>query len=69
MPSTDPVLIAVAQLARASRRGSDPQLATAARRDLIEAKLERHIREAIDGAPALTVQQRDRLAGLLRGSR
>ena len=56
----------VASLTR-SRVPDDPDLVTA-RRDLRAARLELYIKSTVAGAPALTAEQRDRLAVLLRGS-
>ena len=55
----------VAALSR-SRGADDPDL-IAARRDLRVERLADHIRRTVDAAPPLTVEQRDRLAMLLRG--
>jgi hypothetical protein len=63
MRSTDPVLSARGRLARMSRFGGDLD---AARGDLTEAKLARHIAEALASDPPLSAAQRDRLASLLR---
>lgn len=49
-----------------SRSADDPAL-QAARRDLRFAGLEEHIQRVVDAAPALTPEQRDRLAVLLSG--
>lgn len=38
------------------------------RRDLRAAMLEQHIRQVVDEAPPLTVEQRDRLSTLLAGA-
>ena len=54
----------VASLTR-SRKPDDPDL-VAARRDLRAERLALYIRKAVDAAPPLTDEQRDRLAGLLR---
>lgn len=54
----------VAALTR-SRSADDPDLRIA-RRNLAAAKLEQYIRETVAEAPPLTVEQRDRLAELLR---
>lgn len=64
----DPVLQARAREGVAARRG-DAEGVRSASRDLTEAKLERHIREAVAAAPPLTDAQRDRLAALLRAPR
>lgn len=69
MPSTDPIILAVARHARACRLGHDPAERVATKQALSELRLERAIREVVDAAPALTDAQRDRLAGLLRGAR
>ena len=55
----------VASLSR-SRASDDPDL-TEARRDLAAARLAEHITRVVDAAPPLSVEQRDRLANLLRG--
>ncbi len=55
----------VASLTR-SRTPDDPELADA-RRNLRAERLAEHIRKAVDSAPPLTAEQRDRLAVLLRG--
>lgn len=49
-----------------SRADDDPDL-IGARHGLRVAKLEDHIRKVVAEAPPLTPEQRDRLAGLLRG--
>jgi len=54
----------VAALSR-DRAADDPDL-LAARRDLRAARLEGHIKRTVDAAPALTDEQRSRLALLLR---
>lgn len=54
----------VAALTR-SRPANDPDLLDA-RRSLRAASLEDYIRRAVDSAPPLTPEQRDRLALLLR---
>jgi hypothetical protein len=54
----------VASLSR-SRSNDDPDLITA-RRNLKAERLEDYIRKTVDAAPALSVEQRERLAGLLR---
>lgn len=70
MPScTDPVKLAVARHARACQPGRDPAERVATKAALTEAKLEKHIREVVDGFPPLTDAQRDRLAALLTGAR
>jgi len=50
-----------------AHRQHDPAAITVARRDLAEAKLADYITRTVDAAPALTTDQRDRLAALLRG--
>ena len=67
---SDAVLSARGRLAYASRLDSrgDPKQREAARADLTEAKLERHIRAALAAAPPLSADQRDRLASILRPS-
>ncbi len=54
----------VASLSR-DRQPDDPDLIEA-RRDLHAARLAEHITKAVAGWPPLTVEQRDRLAVLLR---
>jgi len=54
----------VAALTR-SRPAGDPDLIRA-RQNLKAERLADHIRETVDAAPPLTVEQRDRLALLLR---
>jgi hypothetical protein len=49
-------------------RSADDPAVTEARRNLHAAKLEEHIRKVVDSAPALSADQRNRLALLLRGS-
>lgn len=55
----------VASLSR-SRTPDDPELIEA-RRNLRAERLADHIEKVVAEAPPLTPQQRDRLAGLLRG--
>ena len=68
-PSTvkDPVYNARAQVAGLARRrpADDPELAQA-RHDLQVANLERAVQRAVDAAPPLTEQQRNKIAALLR---
>lgn len=54
----------VAGLSR-SRSDSDPELINA-RRDLRAARLAEHIARAVEAAPPLTPEQRERLTALLR---
>jgi hypothetical protein len=61
----DRVLLNRANLGVATRRG-DPKEIDAARVALTEAKLERHIRQALAAAPPLDQAMKDRLACLLR---
>lgn len=61
----DPVVQARSRKGVAARRG-DAEGVAAASRALTEAKLERHIQQALAAAPPLTEAQRDRLAALLR---
>lgn len=69
-PSPDPIAAARSRLGVASRlRGTDSPEALDARRELEAAKLERHIREVVDGAPPLTDAQLDELASILRQAR
>lgn len=56
----------IASLSR-SRAPDDPDLLDA-RRKLKTERLADAIRETVDAAPALTAEQRDRLAVLLRGA-
>lgn len=55
----------VASLSR-SRTPDDPELVDA-RRNMRAERLAEHIKRTVDAAPPLTVEQRDRLALLLRG--
>lgn len=55
----------VASLTR-SRPTDDPDLLTA-RRNLRAERLAEHITASVEQAPPLTAEQRERLAGLLRG--
>ncbi len=64
-PARPSVTKARSAVATSIRYGHDPARIEAARRDLAEAKLERHIREIVDSAPPLTDEQRSRLALLL----
>ena len=58
-----------AKLAAISRHHSgDTEAIDAARRDLRAARLEDHVRAAVDAAPPLTAEQRNRLSAILRGS-
>lgn len=50
------------------RPADDPELLEA-HRTVKETRLAEHIQEAIEQAPPLTAEQRDRLAALLRGGR
>ena len=56
----------VAALSR-DRRPDDPDLLSA-RRNLRAACLAGYISKTVDAAPPLTIEQRDRLAALLRGA-
>jgi hypothetical protein len=49
-----------------SRTPDDPELVSA-RQNLRAARAEDYIRALVDGAPPLSIEQRDRLALLLRG--
>ena len=49
-----------------SRAADDPELLDA-KRNLRAARLEDYIRSTVDNAPALTIEQRQRLASLLNG--
>lgn len=51
---------------RTARFGPDHPDTVAARRDFISERLRAHIEQVVDGAPALTAEQRSALAGLLR---
>lgn len=55
----------VAALSR-DRSADDPERINA-QRDFTTAKLADYIKRTVDAAPPLTPEQRDRLAGLLRG--
>lgn len=55
----------VAALSR-SRPDDDPELVEA-KRNLLALSLEKAVREAVAKAPPLTVEQRDRIAAILRG--
>ena len=60
--------LSAAQLARNRLGGharANPAAVDSARRDLTAAVLEQHIRRAVDAAPPLTAEQRERLALLL----
>ncbi len=46
------------------RQPDDPDIAEA-RRDLVALTLEDHVRQVVDAAPALTVEQRAKVAALL----
>ena len=52
-------------LGAAARRGDPPERIEQARRDLTEANLAAHIREAVAAWPPLTAEQRQGLALLL----
>lgn len=66
MPANPSVRSAAARYSSLSRDldPANPRLVEALRR-LRELKLEQHIREVVDTAPPLTVEQRTRLAELL----
>lgn len=53
-------------VANLSRHHPDSPDLDDARRALAETKIEAYIRKTVDAAPPLTVQQRERLAALLR---
>lgn len=55
----------IASLSR-SRKADDPELVIA-RRNLKAERLALYIAEVVDAAPPLSLEQRDRLAVLLRG--
>jgi hypothetical protein len=63
--SPDPLRAAVGRVAYYSRRGESPQKLEEARREVAAAKLERAIQDALESAPPLTTEQRNRLAVLL----
>lgn len=69
MPSTDQLAHARAHLARLYRHGKtpDPEVADAVRREIKETELERHVRACLATAPALTSEQRQRIASILVG--
>lgn len=54
------------RVAVAARRGTPDEVAEA-KRDHAAAKIAAHIAKVVAEAPPLTPEQRDRLAGLLRG--
>ena len=54
------------RVATATRLGNAAEVEQA-KRDHAAAKLEDYIARVVDAAPPLTVEQRDRLAALLRG--
>jgi hypothetical protein len=70
MPSTTKVPTprrARATLAsRTARLGPDHPDTVAARREFLTERLKAHIEQVVDSAPALTTEQRDSLAQLLR---
>lgn len=49
-----------------SRQDTDPELVNA-RRNLRAARLEAYVERVVSEAPALTQEQADKIAGLLRG--
>lgn len=56
-----------ARVAALSRSRTDDDLdLLAARQDLKAARLANHVRDAVDSAPPLTDEQRERIAALLR---
>ena len=63
---TGNILAFNAALARAHKTG-DPLKIEQARRNLAAAQAEKAIRQALATAPPLTAEQRNQLAGLLRG--
>lgn len=63
--ATNEVMQARAMVGVAARRNRPPGELVAAQERLAEAKLARHIREAIAAAPPLTTESRERLAMLL----
>lgn len=58
----------VARIAAEKRHGQQSAEVTDLHRNIKAEALERHIREAVEAAPPLTADQRDKLAVLLRGS-
>ncbi len=56
----------VAALAR--HRGTDDQAVTDARRDLAAERLAEHVQGVVERFPALTAEQRDRIAALLNSA-
>lgn len=65
----DPVRVAAGRYAIAHRRDRNvsPEEREAAHRDFAAARLERAVRETLEDAPPLTVEQRQRIARLLAG--
>jgi hypothetical protein len=59
----------VAALSRGVRAGERTHDdLNAAKRDLVAANLEQHVRRAVDAFPSLTREQIDRVAAILRGA-
>ncbi len=69
MSSTDQLRHARARLARLYINGKtpDPEVVDAVRREIKETELERHVRACLATAPALTAEQRQRIASILTG--
>jgi len=69
MPSPAHPSSAGARLARLYINGNtpDPEVADALRREIKETTLERHVRKCLETAPALTTEQRQRIASILTG--
>lgn len=67
MPALDPVRVAAGQYGYLCRTdiNTTPEDRAAALRNLKAAQLERHVQEAIQDAPPLTMEQRERIARLL----
>lgn len=62
---SDPVVTARSRLGGRIRLGSPPELVEQARQELVAAKVERSINQALGSAPPLTAEDRERLAMLL----
>jgi hypothetical protein len=68
VPAKSPEARALSASIAATTRWHPDRDTTDLARDLRAARLEEHIRAAVDAAPPLTAEQRDRLAQLLRGA-
>jgi hypothetical protein len=69
VPSNDPVTRAtIARIAAHSRWRNTPDAVAHERRELDVRRVEDHIRRLVEAAPPLTLEQRDRLFVLLKGS-